>query len=280
MSNSAERIVLILVGLIGSGKSTFAAALEHHFSDQWRRCNQDELGSRTQVEFLARNSLRAGLSVCIDRTNFDEKQRAHWVKIANEFPGTFIWVIVFSTPYEVCASRLKNRTSHPTIHSPEQGLQILSRFASDYRPPTTDEGFHRIISLHPSDTSLNYSSADVLSILERVRSSPVISRPAQPVRVSWAERRRQTRPDGRGRRQHDTSPYSGSSDRPSLLNRVWEQGTSAIFSARSSVDSSSGNPALESRPTHGTHASDSQDEQKFLPPLKESRDLHDSLGVD
>lgn len=40
---------------------------------RFRRCNQDELGDRRSVEALARRSLREGLSVCIDRTNFDER---------------------------------------------------------------------------------------------------------------------------------------------------------------------------------------------------------------
>ncbi len=28
-------------------------------------------------------------------------QRAYWINIAREFPGTSVWVIVFDTPYEV-----------------------------------------------------------------------------------------------------------------------------------------------------------------------------------
>lgn len=87
------QVVLILCGLVGSGKvcytwnylvdaalnvftlqSTFATQLQEHFP-KFQRCNQDELGDRRQVERLARDSLERGLSVCIDRTNFD----AAWV---------------------------------------------------------------------------------------------------------------------------------------------------------------------------------------------------------
>lgn len=98
--SDSEQIVLILVGLVGSGKSTFALALERHFP-KFRRCNQDELGNRRRVEAQARSALRQGLSVCIDRTNIDETQRAHWVNIAHEFPGTLIWVLHFDTPVPV-----------------------------------------------------------------------------------------------------------------------------------------------------------------------------------
>ncbi|KAK0467292.1 AAA domain-containing protein [Desarmillaria tabescens] len=178
-----EKIVLILVGLIGSGKSTFAQALQDHFPN-FRRCNQDDLGNRWVVEQLARDSLRQGLSVCVDRTNFNEAQRKHWIQIAQEFPGTLIWVIVFDTPYEVCVSRLRERKSHPTIETPEQALNVLARFASEFVPPMSHEGYHRCLyfsaSDHPSPT---YSESDISTILQRVRNSvpasPSVSAPSR-----------------------------------------------------------------------------------------------------
>ncbi|KAG6817529.1 hypothetical protein H0H87_007497 [Tephrocybe sp. NHM501043] len=165
------QVVLILCGLVGSGKSTFATQLQQHYP-QFHRCNQDDLGDRRQVERLARDCLARGLSVCIDRTNFDSAQRSYWIQIAHEFPGTSIWVIVFDTPYEVCAARLRTRTSHPTIKDAEQGLYVLSRFAADFEYPVAREGFDRIISLKPEDTPLVYSSSDIASILHKVHVSP------------------------------------------------------------------------------------------------------------
>ncbi|KAH7913075.1 P-loop containing nucleoside triphosphate hydrolase protein [Hygrophoropsis aurantiaca] len=191
MSANHEQTVLILVGLVASGKSTFAQALEQHFP-QFRRCNQDDLGSRLRVEDLARRTLREGLSVCIDRTNFDARQRSHWINIAREFHGISVWVIVFDTPYQDCVIRLNQRmsidvlghsscpelkddliagTSHPTITDAQQGLTILQRFASDFQYPSPDEGYDRIIYLRPSDhPHPEYTLADISSILERLRS--------------------------------------------------------------------------------------------------------------
>ncbi|KAF5316381.1 hypothetical protein D9619_006123 [Psilocybe cf. subviscida] len=80
--------------------STFAEALQHHYP-HFHRCNQDDLGDRRAVEQLARECLQDGLSVCVDRTNFNAAQRAYWIDIAREFPGTKVWVIVFDTPYDV-----------------------------------------------------------------------------------------------------------------------------------------------------------------------------------
>ncbi|KAJ3982567.1 AAA domain-containing protein, partial [Lentinula detonsa] len=202
------KIVLILVGLVGSGKSVFATALEHHFPHQWCRCNQDDLGSRVLVEALARDSLREGLSVCIDRTNIDESQRAHWIEIAHEFPGTLIWVIFFDTPYEVCALRLQQRASHPTIHTPALALSVLSRFAEDFSAPSAYEGFHRIVSLKPADTKLDYLASDISTILDRVRSSEPVAPISNPVRVSWAQKRHHTSRANEGQ-SHGNSSSNG-----------------------------------------------------------------------
>ncbi|KAH7922587.1 P-loop containing nucleoside triphosphate hydrolase protein [Leucogyrophana mollusca] len=175
-----EQTVLILVGLIASGKSTFAQALEEHFP-QFRRCNQDDLGSRIRVEDLARRTLREGLSVCVDRTNFDPTQRSYWIKIAREFPGTSVCIIVFDTPYQLCVSRLKQRASHPTIKDPLQGFTILERFASDFQAPSPDEGYDHILYLRPSDHPYpEYTRADISSILERLRSADSSAGGSQP----------------------------------------------------------------------------------------------------
>ncbi|KAF8159796.1 AAA domain-containing protein [Crassisporium funariophilum] len=175
------QVVLILCGLIASGKSTFAESLQRHYP-QFRRCNQDDLGDRLSVENLTRQSLGQGLSVCIDRTNFNASQRSYWIEIAREFPETVAWVIVFDTPYESCVDRLQKRTSHPTIKSLEQGLSVLSRFAHDFQYPAPHEGYHRILYVKPSDHPYAvYSRSDIAAILLRVRDSrPVLPEVYQP----------------------------------------------------------------------------------------------------
>ncbi|KAF7309624.1 hypothetical protein MIND_00333400 [Mycena indigotica] len=192
-----QPIVLILVGLIGSGKSTFAQAVTQHFPS-FVRCNQDDLGDRRQVELLARRSLKSGCSVIIDRTNFDHTQRAHWIRIAAEFPATQVWVLVFDTPKDICAMRLRTRDhfliaefmfadptyvlgfDHPTIPDPVDALDILERFASQYRAPSPEEGYHRILSLTPSEQATTYSREYVASTLTRIRDAPTVVPPVGP----------------------------------------------------------------------------------------------------
>jgi hypothetical protein len=74
--------------------------------------------------------------------------------------------------------------NHPTITTVEQGLDVLSRFAADFEYPSPYEGYHRILSVKPEDTRLNYTRSDIAAILQRVRDSSLIGssgipRPAQ-----------------------------------------------------------------------------------------------------
>lgn len=68
-------------------------------------------------------------------------------------------------------------TSHPTITSPEQGLEVLQRFVSQYRPPQAHEGFDQLLSLPVADQPADgvYSKADVENIVVRLQQSPRIS---------------------------------------------------------------------------------------------------------
>ncbi|KAF9648901.1 P-loop containing nucleoside triphosphate hydrolase protein [Thelephora ganbajun] len=166
-----SQVVLILVGLIGSGKSTFAQALEHHLPASFRRCNQDDLGDRRSVEALARQALGLGLSVCIDRTNFDAQQRAHWIRIARDY-SVPVWVLVFDTPVQVCSERLRTRVGHPTIKDFEQASEVLSQFYSQFQYPRLNEGYDNILYLKPSDhLSPHWSLDEVATILSRLEKS-------------------------------------------------------------------------------------------------------------
>ncbi|KAI0654876.1 AAA domain-containing protein [Cubamyces menziesii] len=260
---SHEQVVLILVGLIGSGKSTFAQALER-YDPAFCRCSQDDLGDRRSVEALARRSLRDGLSACIDRTNFDESQRATWINIAHEFPGVQPWVIVFDTPYETCAARVVARTGHPTITSPEQGMQVLQRFQSQYRPPAPYEGYTRILSLGPSDCSdSGYTEADVRGIMRRLRESPEVVPIAPPPfqsrgrygRGGFSDRgfrghwrgRGGSHSYGEGSTPHSRGGYGGGRMMQSTLPRAWRDGYSGGASSGSGSGSGHGHASSARR---------------------------------
>ncbi|PVG02024.1 P-loop containing nucleoside triphosphate hydrolase protein [Serendipita vermifera] len=163
-------VVIILVGVIGSGKTTFSKALEHHFP-QIKRFNQDELRDRKRVERLTIKSLSEGYSVIIDRTNIDQKQRAIWLNIARQFQGVKVWVITMNTPVEVCESRLRARTNHPTIKTWAVAKTVLNRFLAEYQEPSVLEDFDRMWELSPHPTGL-WSHSDLAKTLHEIENSP------------------------------------------------------------------------------------------------------------
>jgi hypothetical protein len=99
-------------------------ALEQYLSASFRRCREDGLGNRRGVGALVRQTLGLGLSVCMDRTNFEgcsvsldfspcdiredlgvfrRRQRAHWMRIARDL-SVPVWVLVSDVPVEACTN--------------------------------------------------------------------------------------------------------------------------------------------------------------------------------
>ena len=65
---SETPVVVILIGIMGSGKSTFAKnVVARSPASRWVITCQDELGSRDKCESVARAALQRGQSVIVDR---------------------------------------------------------------------------------------------------------------------------------------------------------------------------------------------------------------------
>lgn len=122
--------LVVLCGLVGSGKSTLACAAVDAWPGVWRRCNQDELGSRRAVERQAREALLRGEHVLIDRTNMDREQRAHWLRLAHEVRQVRpveTTLLFLDVDVRVCCERLAVRRGHPTLKTPEQAQAYVRR---------------------------------------------------------------------------------------------------------------------------------------------------------
>lgn len=81
-----EPFMVMLVGLPGSGKSTFAQSLVASMPNKFSRINQDELKKRVECERKVKQILSTSseqrLCPIIDRCNFDAQQRSTWYRLA------------------------------------------------------------------------------------------------------------------------------------------------------------------------------------------------------
>eukprot|EP00591_Stephanopyxis_turris_P011017 CAMPEP_0195515364 /NCGR_PEP_ID=MMETSP0794_2-20130614/6453_1 /TAXON_ID=515487 /ORGANISM="Stephanopyxis turris, Strain CCMP 815" /LENGTH=257 /DNA_ID=CAMNT_0040643767 /DNA_START=81 /DNA_END=854 /DNA_ORIENTATION=- len=131
---SSPPFMVLLVGLPGSGKSMFAEAIEKRQPWKYGRVNQDILKSRKKCERACRRLLQKGMCPVIDRCNFDQKQRKHFLDIAKEAGDVPVDCVIFTYSKETCIERCERRVGHETI-PPSEARKIVSMISSGYSPP-------------------------------------------------------------------------------------------------------------------------------------------------
>lgn len=118
-----EKELMLLVGPIGSGKTTFAKGL---MNDTSVRISQDEQGKKGHMDAF-KDALKEGVPrILIDRMNFNREQRERYIKPARE-AGYVITIFEFKVCPIVCTDRVVKRKDHPTIPEGNYKLAIEIR---------------------------------------------------------------------------------------------------------------------------------------------------------
>lgn len=130
-----EKIVTVLVGPAGAGKSTYC---KDELSDYFR-ISQDLMGKDGHKKsFLA--ALKTEDKIVIDRMGFSRDQRKFYLEEAKR-AGYKTQIIVLMENFKTCFERIVTREKHPTIAAGDKrtAFQALNMFFNSYQEPRRDE---------------------------------------------------------------------------------------------------------------------------------------------
>lgn len=135
---------VMLVGLPGSGKSTFSQQLVRA-GQGWERLCQDEMEGRDALESaIGRSAKDPRKRLVIDRTNVLRSDRTFFLSLA--FDPQSAVCVHFDHAMADCEERVSKRTDHPTIKYGGGRRAVRSMHAS-FEAPSCEESFEEVIRL-------------------------------------------------------------------------------------------------------------------------------------
>ena len=128
---------VMLMGLPGSGKSTFANALTASAPSEWTIVNQDRMGKKKCI-LLAGSNTNKKKHVILDQCHPTESERLEWYGIVGMPSKDDIALVYFAASVDTCIERVNGQRNHETI--PEgKGERIIRCIAKTLKAPTDEE---------------------------------------------------------------------------------------------------------------------------------------------
>lgn len=145
--SKSKNTFIVMVGLPGSGKSTYVAELEKdgyivHASDRVRAEMGDETDQEHNGEVFdilykrVKDDLSVGKNVVLDCTNLRRKNRRHLLRMLERIP-CYKKCVIAATPFEECICNNAGRERQV----PEF---VLWKMLCNFQMPTTAEGFDEV----------------------------------------------------------------------------------------------------------------------------------------
>ncbi|GAA5842019.1 hypothetical protein JCM3766R1_005725 [Sporobolomyces carnicolor] len=163
--------LLILVGLPGSGKTSFRQALA--LRDKWKVVSGDDDGGRSAVH-AGISATRPGDRLIVDRCNVTVESRREVIALAQHCKNAV--AIHFATSPDLCLQRAQLRPDHPSLRPGAQVRAAIKQFASQFVSPSLDEGFAAVVTI-PSiaaSRALVRSLAPPISLLKFPRTPHLV----------------------------------------------------------------------------------------------------------
>ena len=130
-----QKTIVIMMGLQGSGKSTFYAK---HLSKDYVRVNLDTLKTRSRERLLMDECMGEGKSFVIDNTNPTRADRARYIALARE-QGYHVIGYFMESKIKDCIARNSLREGNARV--PNIAIAATS---NKLEIPSFDEGFDEL----------------------------------------------------------------------------------------------------------------------------------------
>ena len=148
-------ILHLMVGIQGSGKSTYSKKLRDEFgykiisSDEVRKMYPDweEVKIFPEVYRLCAMELKEGNDVIFDATNITPKVRARNINLIREIYSDFeVYAYFINTNKEICKERvLKRNNMEGELFLP---IEVIDSYYNNLVPPSLEEGINKVIVIN------------------------------------------------------------------------------------------------------------------------------------